>query len=81
MKLSGQANRQKVSVSGGSDYQAYSLQSKSATIQASGASEAFVLVDGELTSSASGASDIRYKGNARVVSNNASGASSVKQAR
>jgi len=81
VKLSGQADRQKVSVSGGSDYQAYSLQSRSVNIQASGASEAYVSVDGEVTANASGASDIRYKGNARVVSNRASGASSVKAAR
>lgn len=81
VKLTGQVDRQKVSISGSSDYQAYSLQSRTAHVQASGASEAFVSVDGELTSSASGASDIRYKGNARVVSNSSSGASSVKQAR
>jgi hypothetical protein len=80
IKLSGQADHQKVSVSGGSEYQAYSLQSRSANIQASGASEAYVSVDGEVTASASGASDIRYKGNARVVSNSSSGASSVRQA-
>ncbi|MGY2132818.1 head GIN domain-containing protein [Hymenobacter sp. HD11105] len=81
IKLSGQADHQKVSVSGGSEYQAYSLQSRSANIQASGASEAYVSVDGEVMASASGASDIRYKGNARVVSNSSSGASSVRQAK
>jgi hypothetical protein len=81
VKLSGQADRQKVSISGGSEYAAYELQSKDAQIVASGASEAQVNIDGELSSTASGASDIRYKGNARVVSNRASGASSVRAAR
>jgi hypothetical protein len=81
VKLSGQADRQKVSISGGSEYQAYGLQSRDAQIVASGASEAQVNIDGELSSTASGASDIRYKGNARVVSNRASGASSVKATR
>ncbi|WP_133273307.1 head GIN domain-containing protein [Hymenobacter radiodurans] len=81
VRLSGQAERQKVNVSGGSEYQAYALQSRGAQITASGASEAQVNIDGELSSTASGASDIRYKGNARVVSSRASGASSVRAAR
>ena len=81
IKLSGQADRQKVNVSGGSEYQAYSLQSRTANIHASGASEAYVSVDGEVTASASGASDIRYKGNARLANSSSSGASSVRQAK
>jgi hypothetical protein len=81
IKLSGQADRQKVSVSGGSEYQAYTLQSRTANIQASGASEAYVSVDGEVMANASGASDIRYKGNARLASSSSSGASSVRQAK
>ncbi|GAB2477580.1 hypothetical protein GCM10011375_19840 [Hymenobacter qilianensis] len=81
VKLSGKADRQKVNVSGGSEYQAYALQSKGAQIVASGASDAQVNIDGELSSTASGASDIRYKGNARLVSSRASGASSVRAAR
>jgi hypothetical protein len=81
VKLSGKADRQKVNLSGGSEYQAYALQSNGAQIVASGASEAQVNIDGELSSTASGASDIRYKGNARVVSSRSSGASSVRAAR
>ncbi|SMC00494.1 hypothetical protein SAMN00120144_1248 [Hymenobacter roseosalivarius DSM 11622] len=81
VKLSGQADRQQVSVSGGSEYEAYALQSRNAQIGASGASEVEVSVDGELTSNASGASSIRYRGSARVLSSRASGASSVRQAR
>lgn len=81
IKLSGQADRQKVNISGGSEYQAYTLQSKGAQIVASGASDAQVNIDGELSSTASGASDIRYKGKARLVSNRSSGASSVRAAR
>ena len=81
IKLSGQADRQKVNISGGSEYQAYALQSKGALVVASGASDAQVNIDGELSSTASGASDIRYKGNARVVNSRSSGASSVRAAR
>lgn len=81
IKLSGQADYQKVSISGGSEYQGYGLQSQSAQVEASGASEAYVSVEGDLKSSASGASDIRYKGKARLLSSNASGASSVRQAK
>jgi hypothetical protein len=66
IRLTGQVERQQVQVSGASDYRAYELRSQQADVQASGASDAFVYVDGELTSRRSGASDVHYKGNARL---------------
>ncbi|TGE26449.1 head GIN domain-containing protein [Hymenobacter metallicola] len=79
--VAGRVEQQKVSVSGGSDYHAYALQSTTAEVSASGGSDAEVSVDGELKSSASGGSDVRYKGSGRLVSSHASGGSSTKPAR
>ncbi|GAB2963234.1 head GIN domain-containing protein [Hymenobacter coalescens] len=66
IRLTGRVERQQVQVSGASDYRAYALQSQQADVQASGASDAFVYVDGELTARRSGASDVHYKGKARL---------------
>lgn len=76
--LAGRVDRQKVDVSGGSDYNGFALRSTTATVSASGGSDANVLVDGELSSSASGGSDIHYKGSARVASSSHSGGGSVR---
>ncbi|RTQ49770.1 DUF2807 domain-containing protein [Hymenobacter gummosus] len=66
IRLTGRVESQQVHVSGASDYRAYELRSQQADVQASGASDAFVYVDGELTAHRSGASDVHYKGNARL---------------
>lgn len=66
LRLTGRVERQQVQISGSSDYQAYNLQSRTATVEASGASDAYVAVSEELSSRASGASDIHYKGKPRV---------------
>jgi Putative auto-transporter adhesin, head GIN domain len=66
IRLTGRVDSQQVQVSGASDYRAYELRSQQADVQASGASDAFVYVDGELTSRRSGASDVHYKGNTRL---------------
>ncbi|MCB2409241.1 head GIN domain-containing protein [Hymenobacter lucidus] len=79
--VAGRAERQKVSVSGGSDYRAFNLQSTTAEVSASGGSDAELSVDGELKSSASGGSGVRYKGSAKLVSSHASGGSSTKPVR
>jgi hypothetical protein len=79
--VSGRAERQRVSVSGGSNYHAFNLQSTTAEVSASGGSDADILVDGELKSSASGGSGVRYKGGAKLVSSRASGGSSTKPMR
>lgn len=58
IRLAGRVERQQVQISGSSDYQATNLKSHKANVQASGSSDAYVFVDGELSSHASGASDI-----------------------
>ncbi|UYZ57956.1 head GIN domain-containing protein [Hymenobacter latericus] len=66
IRLAGRVAQQQVQVSGSSDYRAYELQSQKAVVQASGASDAYVYVDGDLQARSSGASDVHYKGRARV---------------
>lgn len=65
IRLTGRVERQQVHVSGASDYRAYELKSQTAQVEASGASDAFVYVDGELNAHTSGASDVHYKGKGR----------------
>ncbi|TPG62414.1 head GIN domain-containing protein [Hymenobacter nivis] len=65
--LTGKVERQDMRFSGGSDYHGFGLQSTTATINASGGSDADVWVDGELTANASGGSDLHYKGNGRLT--------------
>ncbi|MDO7849994.1 head GIN domain-containing protein [Hymenobacter convexus] len=77
--LSGRVERQTVDISGGSDYNAFDLRSTTADVRASGGSDASLTVDGELSASAGGGSDVHYKGNARVTSASHSGGSSVRR--
>jgi hypothetical protein len=77
--LSGRVERQTVDISGGSDYNAFGLRSTTATVRASGGSDASLTVDGELAASADGGSDVHYKGNARVSNASHSGGSSVRR--
>ena len=65
--LTGRVERQEMKFSGGSDYHGFGLQSTTATISASGGSDAEAWVDGELTASASGGSDLHYKGTGRLT--------------
>ncbi|MFD1468971.1 head GIN domain-containing protein [Hymenobacter caeli] len=65
--LTGRVERQEMRFSGGSDYHGFGLQSTTATVSASGGSDADVWVDGELTANASGGSDLHYKGTARLL--------------
>ena len=60
IKLTGRADRQQIRLSGSSDYHASNLQSQQADVQASGSSDAYVAAV-QLTSRASGSSDIRNK--------------------
>lgn len=66
IRLDGRVERQRVQISGSSDYRAADLRSDKADVDASGASDAYVFVDEELSSRSSGASDVRNKGKARV---------------
>ncbi|MFD2785784.1 head GIN domain-containing protein [Hymenobacter rubripertinctus] len=64
VELRGRADRQQVRLSGSSDYKATNLQSQQADVQASGSSDAYVSA-AQLTSHASGASDIYNRGRAQ----------------
>lgn len=76
--LTGKVERQEMKFSGGSDYHGFGLQSTTATIEASGGSDADAWVDETLVANASGGSDLRYKGTARVTSFHSGHDSGVK---
>ena len=68
-----------VGISGASDAKLYNLTAKGAILKASGASHVGVTVTEILKASASGASDINYKGNPNVKESNTSGASNIRR--
>jgi hypothetical protein len=77
-KLSGTVNHLKVSISGGSDFKGADLFAENCSISASGGSDAYIHVNKELESHASGGSDIRYTGNP-ATRNTSSGEGTVKK--
>lgn len=79
VRLSGRADSQYIHVSGASDYEAFSLQSKQANVEASGSSDAQIAVDEDLTANVSGASDVTYKGNPKIRNVQTSGSSSIRK--
>lgn len=66
-----------VDASGGSDCKAFDLISAKANIDVSGGSDAFITVSDELSASASGGSDIKYKGSPRITKIDSSGGSDI----
>ena len=60
IRLSGQVESQQIHISGSSDYRASDLRSQQATVEASGASDAYVSA-ARLSSHASGSSDVHNK--------------------
>jgi hypothetical protein len=76
--ISGTAKTASISISGGSDMDAYSLTVADCTVNASGGSDVSVTVTNKLTASASGGSDISYKGDCELAKS-ASGGGSVKK--
>lgn len=78
INMEGSAKNQTVKMSGSSIYRAFDLESETAVIRVSGASNARVYASDDLDVRASGASSIYYKGNASVKSDT-SGASSIKK--
>lgn len=79
LKLKGQTKELYISGSGASHAKCFELLSENAEVDVSGASSADVFASVKLNADATGASDVRYKGNA-AVSQHASGAGSVKKA-
>ena len=78
VNISGKADGIVVHASGGSDFNGYDLITQTCTIEASGGSDIEVTTNKELTATASGASDISYKGTPAVKEVKVSGASSIR---
>jgi len=78
IELTGNVDDLAVEVSGASSAKLYNLTAKGAILGASGASNIGVTVTEILRASASGASDINYKGNPNVKESNTSGASNIR---
>jgi len=76
-KISGTAKTVNIKSSGASDVKAFELVTDTCNANISGASDVYITVNSELTASASGASDIKYKGNGVVKEKHSSGASSI----
>ncbi len=77
VKISGTASEVNIESSGASDVKAYDLVTDVCHAKASGASDINITVNKEMTASASGASDIFYKGNCSVKEVHSSGASTI----
>jgi hypothetical protein len=79
MTLKGETKDLSAGASGASHIKGFDLLAENADVDVSGASNAEVFASVKLNAKASGASDVRYKGNA-AVTRDESGASSVKKA-
>jgi hypothetical protein len=79
--VTGTANQLDVEASGASDFKGFDLVTDYCDARASGASDIRITVNKELSASASGASDVHYKGEAKVRDLKTSGASSVNRSR
>jgi Putative auto-transporter adhesin, head GIN domain len=78
-KISGTANTVNIKSSGASDVKAFELVTDVCNANVSGASDVHITINSELTASASGASDITYKGNGVIKEKHSSGASSISK--
>lgn len=79
INLKGKANKLVLTSSGGSDIKAFSLVADDVIVVSSGGSDVELFAEKSIKAVASGASDIRYKGNPYKKSVSSSGASSVKK--
>lgn len=76
-RLSGTVTDATLSASGASDIKGFDLLTDNCAVKASGASDINITVNKELNVHASGASDVRYKGNCVIKEMHSSGASGV----
>lgn len=77
--MSGESRDLVVDAKGASTFDGFDLKAENTRVDASGASTGNVFASINLKATASGASDVKYKGNPKVIENT-SGASSVKKA-
>jgi len=79
VKINGNATNVFIESSGASDVKAYGLIVENCTAKASGASDINITVNKEMIVTASGASDVFYKGNCAIKSISSSGASTISK--
>ena len=75
--LKGSADKLEIKSSGGSDLNAQSFKAKDCMITASGGADAHINVSGNLTMTATGASDIHYSGSPKILSQKTSGGADI----
>lgn len=78
-RLTGETKELIIQGNGASHAKCFSLMSEKADVDVSGASGAEVFASVELRADASGASHVRYKGNATIMDKSESGAGSVRK--
>jgi hypothetical protein len=79
MNIKGNVVNAKVGASGGSDFRGYELIAENAILQTSGGSDASITVVKEMAATASGGSDVHYKGNPVVKYRSATGGGSISK--
>ncbi len=79
VKITGKAQYVTIEASGASSFKGYDLEVEHCNVKASGASDIKITVNKELSAQASGASDIRYKGEGVIRDIKSSGASSISR--
>lgn len=79
IRLSGTANQVDIEASGASEFKGDDLVSDICNARASGASDIRITVTKELSASASGASDIKYRGGGMIKEIKTSGASGIRK--
>ncbi|MCD4828498.1 MAG: DUF2807 domain-containing protein [Candidatus Cloacimonetes bacterium] len=75
--LRGRADVFMIEIAGAGEVEAFELQTRSTVIEAAGAAEIEVSVSESLSLVASGACEVRYRGDARIIKQEVSGASSI----
>jgi ribosomal protein S6E (S10) len=78
-EISGKADKMEISASGGSDVNGFEMITNYCTVGSSGGSDVTITANKSLTGTASGGSDIHYKGTASATTSNKSGGSSIKK--
>jgi hypothetical protein len=79
MKVTGSATRLTVEANGASEFKGEDLVTETCDAKASGASDIRITVNKELTAQATGASDVKYKGNGVIRDIKTSGASGIRR--
>lgn len=77
--VKGKVTNLKIDLNGASDFKGFDLVAENCDIQTSGASDVKITVNNEIKINASGASDVEYKGNAKVNGLKTSGSSSLRK--